>query len=107
MPAQTPAHVPADLPLYAVPNVSEGRDLSTLDAIATQIVSSGARLLDRHHDHDHHRAVFTLTAEPKTLSSALLETARTAIAHIDLNAPRGSHPHVGAIDVVPVVYAIP
>ncbi len=93
-------------PLLSVPNgVSEGRcaDLiaTTLDAIGAAF-ESGARLLDRHLDPDHHRAVFSLAGEPGTLSDALLAGAAEAVARIDLRSERGQHPHVGAIDVVPL-----
>ena len=53
--------------LLAVPNVSEGRDTAVLDAIGDAFVNGGARLLDRHADPDHHRAVFTLAGEPGAL----------------------------------------
>ena len=89
--------------LLAVPNVSEGRDTATLDAVG-EAFASGARLLDRHADADHHRAVYSLLGEPGTLSLALLAGAREAVARIDLRGPRGQHPHVGAIDVVPLVH---
>jgi glutamate formiminotransferase / 5-formyltetrahydrofolate cyclo-ligase len=89
--------------LLAVPNVSEGRDQATLDAIGAAF-ASGARILDRHEDADHHRAVYSLAGEPGTLSAALLAGAREAVRRIDLRAPRGQHPHIGAIDVVPLVY---
>jgi glutamate formiminotransferase / 5-formyltetrahydrofolate cyclo-ligase len=90
--------------LLAVPNVSEGRDVATLDAIGEAFVRGGARLLDRHEDPDHHRAVFSLAGHPNELSVALVAGAREAVARIDLRTPRGQHPHVGAIDVVPLVY---
>jgi len=86
--------------LLAVPNVSEGRDVATLDAVG-EAFASGARVLDRHADADHHRAVYSLLGEPGTLSQALLAGAREAVARID---PRGQNPHVGAIDVVPLVH---
>jgi glutamate formiminotransferase len=89
--------------LLAVPNVSEGRDQATLDAIG-EAFASGAELLDRHEDHDHHRAVYSLAGEPGRLAEALLAGAREAVARIDLREPRGQHPHIGAIDVVPLVY---
>jgi glutamate formiminotransferase / 5-formyltetrahydrofolate cyclo-ligase len=92
--------------LLAVPNVSEGRDHATLDAIGDAF-ATGARLLDRHEDGDHHRAVYSLAGEPGTLSGALLAGAREAVARIDLRAPRGQHPHIGAIDVVPLVHVSP
>jgi glutamate formiminotransferase len=93
--------------LLAVPNVSEGRDAAVLDAIGAAFVAAGARLLDRHADPDHHRAVFTLAGEPGALHAALEAGARAAIERIDLTRHEGLHPNVGAIDVAPVVYRTP
>jgi glutamate formiminotransferase/glutamate formiminotransferase/formiminotetrahydrofolate cyclodeaminase len=90
--------------LLAVPNVSEGRDERVLDAIGDAFVAGGARLLDRHEDPDHHRAVFTLAAEPAELRAALEAGARAAIERIDLSRHEGIHPNVGALDVAPVVH---
>ena len=90
-------------PLLSVPNVSEGRDAAALEAIGAAF-STGARLLDRHFDPDHHRAVFSLAGEPGRLSDALLAGAAEAVERIDLRTSRGQHPHVGAIDVVPLVH---
>jgi glutamate formiminotransferase len=91
-------------PLLAVPNVSEGRDLAALDAIGAAFAAGGARLLDRHEDADHHRAVYTLAGEPGALAGAVLAGARAALARIDLTHHEGGHPRVGAIDVAPIVY---
>jgi glutamate formiminotransferase/glutamate formiminotransferase/formiminotetrahydrofolate cyclodeaminase len=88
--------------LMAVPNVSEGRDHSALEAIERSLAP--ARFLDLHADPDHHRSVFTLVARQGELSAALLNLARTAIERIDISAHGGIHPHVGALDVMPVVY---
>jgi glutamate formiminotransferase / 5-formyltetrahydrofolate cyclo-ligase len=93
--------------LLAVPNVSEGRDERVLDAIGDAFVAGGARLLDRHADPDHHRAVFTLAAEPGTLHQALAAGAREAIERVDLTRHHGIHPNVGAVDVAPVVHRTP
>jgi glutamate formiminotransferase / 5-formyltetrahydrofolate cyclo-ligase len=90
--------------LLAVPNVSEGRDERVLDAIGDAFSAGGARVLDRHADPDHHRAVFTLAGEPGALHVALEEGARAAIERIDLTRHAGIHPNVGALDVAPVVH---
>jgi len=90
--------------LLAVPNVSEGRDSETLEAIETAFAMGGARVLDVHADPDHHRAVFTLAAEAGALAAAVLAGAREAVARIDVSAHPGAHPHVGAVDVAPVVH---
>jgi glutamate formiminotransferase / 5-formyltetrahydrofolate cyclo-ligase len=88
--------------LMAVPNVSEGRDLTALEAIERALAP--ARFLDLHCDPDHHRAVFTLAAPQGELSAALLNIARAAVERIDISRHDGIHPHVGALDVMPVVY---
>lgn len=90
--------------LIAVPNVSEGRDAAAIDAIGAAFASTGARLLDVHADPDHHRSVFTLAGGPGELAPALAAGARETLRRVDLRTERGSHPHVGALDVAPVVY---
>src|SRR5436305_7826986 len=86
----------------AVPNVSEGRDHDAIAAIGAAFAP--ARVLDVHSDPDHGRSVFTLAAPQGELHEALLAGAGEAVARIDLRVHRGSHPHVGALDVAPVVY---
>jgi glutamate formiminotransferase len=104
------------LPLLAVPNVSEGRNAATLRAIGAAFTAQAAlRLLDVHADEDHHRAVLTLGAtggrpaqgQAQGPAQALLEGVAEAVRLIDLSAavePPGQHPHVGAVDVLPIVY---
>jgi glutamate formiminotransferase len=96
-------------PLLAVPNISEGRDPTAIDAIAASwAASEQIGLLDAHADPDHHRAVLTLAGAPGGLSDALVQGARATISRIDVMSERtggpGQHPHVGAVDVLPVVY---
>jgi glutamate formiminotransferase/glutamate formiminotransferase/formiminotetrahydrofolate cyclodeaminase len=90
--------------LLAVPNVSEGRDAAAIEAIGAAFAAGGARVLDVHSDPDHHRSVYTLTAAPGHLAPALAAGAREALARVDLSSERGLHPHVGVVDVVPVVH---
>jgi glutamate formiminotransferase len=109
--------------LLSAPNVSEGRGEATIArigaAFAPRLPSSGGpasdvRLLDVHSDADHHRSVFTLAGRAPALGDALLRGATAAVAEIDVvarahgeQAHVGAHPHVGAIDVVPLVYVDP
>jgi glutamate formiminotransferase len=88
--------------LLAVPNVSEGRDRPALESIGRAF--EPARCLDLHVDPDHGRSVFTLAAPQGTLARALVAGAREAVECIQLGTHEGVHPHVGAIDVMPVVY---
>lgn len=90
--------------LLAVPNVSEGRDETILSEIGDAFAAPGARLLDLHSDPDHHRSVFTLAGAPGQLAHSLLAGIETAIERIDISDGRGQHPHVGAVDVAPIVH---
>ena len=90
--------------LLAIPNVSEGRDADVIGRIGEAFASTGAHLLDVHSDADHHRSVFTLAGDTPQLVSGLVAGARACEAHIDLRTERGGHPHVGALDVAPVVF---
>lgn len=104
--------------LLAVPNVSEGRDAGLIASIGAAFAGAGSqpavRLLDVHADADHHRSVFTLVGAPGELAAALLRGAALAVRRIDVaarldGAPSevGRHPHVGAVDVAPIVYLDP
>jgi glutamate formiminotransferase/glutamate formiminotransferase/formiminotetrahydrofolate cyclodeaminase len=88
--------------LLSVPNVSEGGDRDTIEAIGAAFAP--AALLDIHSDPDHGRSVFTLAAPQGVLADALVNGAQEVVARIDVSAHPGIHPHVGAIDVAPVVY---
>ena len=88
--------------LLAVPNLSEGRDAGKVEALATGFAP--ARVLDVHSDPDHNRSVFWLAAEQGELARALASGAATASDLIELRTHEGVHPHVGALDVAPVVY---
>lgn len=98
------------VPLLAVPNVSEGRRHETIETIGEAFQSAPeVRLLDIHCDADHNRSVFTLAGDPGPLSAALLAGASVAVQQVDIGNGRdpaqvGQHPHVGAVDVLPVVY---
>jgi glutamate formiminotransferase len=85
-----------------VPNFSEGRDASTIEAIGAALAAR-ARLLDVHTDPDHNRSVFTLVGHEGELVDALLAGVIAARERIDLRAHAGVHPRIGAADVVPIV----
>src|SRR6185437_13968630 len=110
------------LTLLAVPNVSEGSDAETIAALARAIeapeggpaprdaagegTAADVRLLDVHSDADHDRSVLTFAGGPRTIAAATLRLAAEALSRIDLARPdrAGQHPHVGVLDVAPVVY---
>jgi glutamate formiminotransferase len=86
-----------------VPNVSEGRDESILNACVAAIESSGAKLADRESDPVHNRSVFTFFGDRETVVNAAVALARATTERIDLRTHRGAHPRIGALDVLPFV----
>jgi glutamate formiminotransferase/glutamate formiminotransferase/formiminotetrahydrofolate cyclodeaminase len=61
-------------------------------------------VLRTHSDPDHGRSVYTLAGRQGELARALVNGAREALATIDLTRHAGIHPHVGVVDVVPLVH---
>lgn len=87
-----------------IPNFSEGRNTSTVEALVRTVKSVGeVYLLDRQMDSDHHRAVLTLVGTPERVAEAAFQLACVATDLIDLREHEGGHPFVGATDVMPFV----
>src|SRR5271170_4101044 len=87
-----------------VPNFSEGRDASKVDAIVSAMREvPGVYLLDRESDSDHNRSVVTLAGEPEAVAEAALRGVGKAAELIDLRKHLGAHPRMGATDVVPFI----
>jgi glutamate formiminotransferase len=86
-----------------VPNFSEGRRPEVLDALVQAARRPGVRILGLSRDPDHHRAVMTLAGEGEEVADAVFHAARAAVEQIDLNHHRGTHPRIGAVDVIPFV----
>jgi len=87
-----------------VPNFSEGRDASKVDAIVEAIRSvRGIAILDRELDADHNRSVVTFAGPATAVVEAAFRGVERAIGLIDLRHHTGVHPRIGACDVVPFV----
>ena len=91
------------MPLVAVPNFSEGRNERVIGALEATL-SGHTRVLNRHSDAQHNRSVYTIAAESDRLVDALFQSAQHALDLIDLRGYHGLHPHIGALDVSPVVW---
>src|ERR1043166_1410447 len=90
--------------IECVPNFSEGRDASKLDAIIQAILGvPEVVLLDRESDADHNRSVLTFVGPPAAVADAALRAVEKAVATIDLTKHQGAHPRIGAADVVPFI----
>lgn len=86
-----------------VPNFSEGRDKSKVDAIVDAMKIHGVYLLDREMDADHNRCVITLVGEREPVQEAAIRGVGKAAEVIDLNKHQGAHPRLGAADVIPFI----
>src|SRR5947209_14953094 len=86
-----------------VPNFSEGRDKSKVDAIVDAMKMPGVYRLDREMDSDHNRCVIPLVGEREAIQEAAIRGVGKASEVIDLNVHTGAHPRMGAADVVPFI----
>ncbi len=90
--------------IECVPNFSEGRDASIIDALELAIGSvSGSLVLHRTSDPDHNRSVVTFAGAADDVVESAVRAAAKAAELIDLNHHRGVHPRVGALDVLPFI----
>ncbi|MBI3405229.1 MAG: glutamate formimidoyltransferase [Acidobacteria bacterium] len=90
--------------IECVPNFSEGRDVSKVDALVAAMQSvAGVYVLDKEMDADHNRCVITLAGEPEPVAEAALRGIGKALELIDLTKHQGAHPRMGACDVLPFI----
>jgi glutamate formiminotransferase/formiminotetrahydrofolate cyclodeaminase len=86
-----------------IPNFSEARRPQVVEAIIAAISSAGVTVLDYHSDRDHNRTVITYVGTPEAAEEAAFQGIRKAAELINLNVHTGTHPRIGATDVVPFV----
>lgn len=90
--------------LECVPNFSEGRDASKIEAIAAAIRAvPGCALLHIDTSPAANRTVMTFAGEPQAVVTAAYDAIKTAAEVIDMTAQEGVHPRIGATDVCPLV----
>jgi glutamate formiminotransferase/formiminotetrahydrofolate cyclodeaminase len=87
-----------------IPNFSEARRPEVVEAIVAAISSvAEVSLLNHSSDTDHNRTVVTFAGPPAAVEEAAFRGIQKAAELIDLNQHTGSHPRIGATDVVPFV----
>lgn len=85
-------------------NISEGRNLQIIEQVKETISNTQEiKIIDIDSDKDHNRTVFTYIGEPTIMLEATKKLADKAIELIDMTKHQGSHPRIGAVDVVPFV----
>ena len=87
-----------------VPNFSEGRDKSVINAISAAVESvKDVKLLNVDPGEDFNRTVYTFVGEPEAVLEAALRAAKVGIALIDMTKHKGEHARMGALDVCPFI----
>ena len=90
--------------MECVPNYSEGRDKTVINQIADAIGSvSAVKVLNVDPGADANRTVITFAGEPEAVSEAAFRGAKAASELIDMSRHHGTHPRIGATDVLPFV----
>ncbi len=90
--------------VLCVPNFSEGRDRSKIEAVVQSARAvSAVRVLDVESDADHNRTVLTFAASPEAALKAASAVAASCVRLIDLTRHKGEHPRMGAVDVIPFI----
>ncbi|MGO8686060.1 MAG: glutamate formimidoyltransferase [Candidatus Dormibacteria bacterium] len=103
-PVTPPPPAAAEPLVLIVPNFSEGRRTEVMDAIVTAMTAvPGVTLLNRQSDPDHNRLDTTLIGSPTACRAAALAGAAKAVELIDMEQHSGSHPRMGAVDVIPFI----
>lgn len=87
-----------------VPNFSEGRDMSVIEQITSEIKSvAGVSLLNVDPGQATNRTVVTFIGEPEVVCEAAFKVIKKAKELIDMRHHHGAHPRIGATDVCPLV----
>ena len=90
--------------IECVPNFSEGRDQNVIDSIVAAISSVDAvKVLDVDTVRDAGRTVVTFIGEPSAVCEAAFAAVRTSAELIDMRMHHGTHPRLGATDVLPLI----
>jgi len=87
-----------------VPNFSEGKDKTIINAISAAVETvPGVKLLNVDPGEDFNRTVFTFVGEPENIVEAAFQAAKVGIALIDMTKHKGEHARMGALDVCPFI----
>lgn len=90
--------------IECVPNFSEGANQEIIDKITAEIrKTKGVSLLDVDSGVATNRTVVTFVGEPSAVTEAAFQAVKKAGELIDMRNHKGSHPRLGATDVLPLI----
>ena len=85
-------------------NISEGKDLDLVEQVNAALLDVEAvYVMDINSNANHNRTVFTYKGSPEAVLDGTKRLAAKAIELIDMTKHTGSHPRIGAVDVVPFI----
>lgn len=85
-------------------NMSEGTDQEKIEAVSSELgKTEGITIIDIDSDRDHNRTVYTWIGEPEHVLQGAMNVSSKALELINMAEHKGSHPRMGALDVVPFV----
>ncbi|ROL55090.1 Formiminotransferase N-terminal subdomain-containing protein [Anabarilius grahami] len=90
-------------------NISEARRRDLVETVARSAITDthgkkreGITVLNIFNDVDYNRSVITIVASIDLIREAVLSACERACSLIDMNAHEGTHPCMGAVDLVPI-----
>jgi glutamate formiminotransferase len=89
--------------LQCVPNFSEGRDPNFLKELEVVLKQFPVKILDLSMDKDYNRADSTFLGSSEVVEACAMAVTSRAVELIDMHMHKGSHPRMGAVDVIPFV----
>ena len=90
--------------IECVPNISEGRDNTKINSIASVVETvDGVKLLDIDPGKATNRTVITFVGQPEAVIEAAFRLIKKAAELLDMSKHSGEHPRFGATDVCPLV----
>jgi len=90
--------------IECVPNISEGRNLDTINKITDTIKNiPNVHLLDIDPGFDTNRTVITFIGNPDNVIDAAYKLIKKASELIDMSNHKGEHARMGATDVCPLI----
>jgi glutamate formiminotransferase len=89
--------------LLAEVNISEGRDQELINQVKAALAQNEVEIIDVDSEPNHNRTVFTYIGGPGAVLQGTKDLAAKAVELIDMTKHTGSHPRMGAVDVVPFI----
>ncbi|MEF3245479.1 MAG: glutamate formimidoyltransferase [Caldisericaceae bacterium] len=89
--------------IECVPNISEGKNREVIDQVIESLKKTNVKILDVSMDPDHNRSVITFVGNKESIIGGAFAVAESAVRLIDLRYHKGTHPRMGAVDVIPFI----